>query len=214
MHSLKVVMQSFLHDRDKSLCIAIDKKGLCCKLKSKQNKYCSMHLSRYYKYDSFDLPPRKIKICKFVDCDAKHFALGYCQKHYKTHKKNLRSSRLCAVEKCYKNHYSFSFCETHYRNFRKYGEPVKIRKNQAHTGWHANNRKNKFKIKACIVPDCDIKNSPKTPLSKGLCSKHYSRWYRFKDYNITSKKEYTSLIKSKLVSDKNLDQNEESQKDN
>jgi hypothetical protein len=40
--------------------------------------------------------------------------------------------------------------------------------------------------KHCIVPGCDVKHGDqKRNLKKGLCNKHYLRWLRHGDYNIT-----------------------------
>ena len=54
------------------LCNAVEMSGAICFNHRSRGKYCAKHLSRLYKYQSFDLPPKKVKKCKFIDCNEIH----------------------------------------------------------------------------------------------------------------------------------------------
>lgn len=193
MHSLQEVMQNLLNDR-KGLCQAIEKDGVICfnYTRYKHGKYCIKHSARWQKNKSFDLPKKEINYCKMVDCNKKCHANGYCINHYRYKwSKNKRHGnagckKKCKINQCNEYSYVRGYCNKHYLKAIRYGDPNYQQKRILNSKKRIGLRKHQ----GCIVPGCDRQDAIKFKIVKGLCTKHYSRWIKFKDYNIASKKEY------------------------
>jgi len=194
MHSIQEVL---IEIREESTsCAAVERDGtICFNKKDNRSKYCSKHKKRFYKYGCFDLPRKKIKKCKFIDCENKNFAKEYCEKHYNKYlyapKNKLKK---CKVENCSKKRVSVNpYCGMHQTRKRKYGtlegngiKPHKFQKGHTVGRKRINHQ--------CIVPNCNA-TYLNDRIVKGLCKKHYIRWNKFKDYNIASKKNYLEKLK-------------------
>ena len=74
--------------------------------------------------------PRKSipNICSVVDCSEKHYARGWCRKHYQRWRKHgevslkLTEERGCSIKGCGGAHASRGWCDTHYRRWLKHGD--------------------------------------------------------------------------------------------
>lgn len=114
------------------------------------------------------------KSCKVAPCGRKVFGHGYCNMHYKRWRKTgdpgpaesiYRTG--CSVFSCEEPHAALGFCDTHYTRFRSSGEipTTPIRRYGAKK------------------PECSRKFCSIESLSKGLCSKHYSRAQLYRSYD-------------------------------
>jgi len=75
-----------------------------------------------------------MKICKVENCNSKHYALGYCNKHWRRFKNHgdplflvnpvVYDSDICKIEGCNKKRTSKGYCQTHYNRVLKYGDPT------------------------------------------------------------------------------------------
>lgn len=194
MHSLAEILAETR--KNSSLCMAIEKNhNLCFKERERDSKgkitskYCAMHRCRLRRYGSFDLPLKSIKKCKFIDCKEKFYGKGFCKKHYKKH---IRlNHKKCSLEECQNNVDAKGYCQKHYLRYKKNGDPNKFVKKSDYTvlfkNGHLPHNAGKIKYDRCIVPDCPVtkENNPyRQGITKGLCRKHYTRWYKHKDYTI------------------------------
>jgi hypothetical protein len=196
MHSLQEILAETR--KDSNLCCALERGGIVCyKKKYRTNKYCGMHQSRLSRFKSFDLPSKKVKSCKFIDCNEKPIALGYCNKHYRKTRIHKIINK-CEVEGCNSASLVKNLCNKHYRRLRRHGD---VHANFSHLRYrpikegHIPHNKGKFTTKICIAPGCEVKNGEPYRFTKGLCKKHYTRWKKFRDYNIASKKDYEEKLK-------------------
>lgn len=68
-----------------------------------------------------------MKICEIKDCDKKHYAKGYCQRHYKQYKRHgeitndkpLEKFDECAWSYCPFPVYAKGFCKSHYYMWKR-----------------------------------------------------------------------------------------------
>ncbi len=77
-----------------------------------------------------------MKVCKLDGCDDKHFAKGYCSRHYyqvRFHgritrvEKGKKHPEICKIEGCDNKEESLGFCRAHYKKHLKYGNPLEKR---------------------------------------------------------------------------------------
>ena len=80
MHSLLEILNETR--KDSNLCMAVERGGIICFGAIECKGLCQKHYQRYKKYKSYNLPPKEIKKCKFINCTKKHNAHGYCLIHY------------------------------------------------------------------------------------------------------------------------------------
>lgn len=66
-----------------------------------------------------------MKICKIEDCEVKHYANGYCQRHYKQYQRHGKITNEKTLEKwhtcccCILPHYAKGFCKSHYYMWKR-----------------------------------------------------------------------------------------------
>jgi hypothetical protein len=115
---------------------------------------------------------RKIRKCSARDCEAKHYAKGYCKKHYTQIARHGRLTpetergviRVCIVEGCERTDTIGQYCRKHARQIRTHGRLTPDREHQmGNVG--------------CRVPGCTNRHR-----AKGYCVKHYNqtRWQKIK----------------------------------
>ncbi len=187
MHSIQVIIADIR--KGSNLCVAVESSGtVCFKAKFRNRKYCAGHCSRLTRFGCFDLPSKEVKRCKFIDCSRSYYSKGYCRGHYMTCIAQARNKcKKCSVDDCVNKRSSAGkFCCMHQTRLARYG---KLEGNGKGRGWrtrfapgHSGREK---PYKECIATKCDT-NSNDSRIVKGLCTKHYQRWKRYKDYNIVS----------------------------
>jgi hypothetical protein len=197
MQSLKDIIYDIRKDSD--LCDAVETDGILCFNKKHAKGLCLKHYNRFRKYNSLNLPVKEIKKCKFIDCNDKHHAKEYCLKHYQSiwaiDKRNRSGLKKCKIDNCNDNEYVKGFCNKHYLKLERYGDPNY--KQTRNNGRNHPNVLGKRKYKKCIVLGCCHTSEIPNSIIKGLCTKHYQRWQKFKDYNIKTQKEYLTVMKQK-----------------
>ena len=115
---------------------------------------------------------RMMRKCTQLDCENKHYAKGFCKKHYTQLARHGRLTperergivRTCLVEGCARTDTIGQYCRKHARQIRTHGRLTPDREHQmGNTG--------------CRVPGCANKHR-----AKGYCVKHYNqvRWQRIK----------------------------------
>jgi hypothetical protein len=183
---------SLLERLHHGLCQAVERDGAICFSKRHGTaRYCGKHASRYRRHKSFDLPFKKIKYCKFIDCNNVYSTKGYCKSHYEilvSAPKNKRKK--CSIDECMKKRGSCSkFCPMHNSRISRYGTMEGNGKKRGHaTQFKVGNISRKKEPRRCIAASCD-KDSKTSKITKGLCSKHYQRWATHGDYNMSLYKE-------------------------
>lgn len=198
MHSLEEILKNAIGE-DKNRCQAIEKGGVVCyNKKAKNSKYCCKHASRLRRFKQLELP-KKIKACKILNCENKYYASGYCGKHYEQYKRK-NTIKKCDIKDCFKTCFGKrKYCSMHQLRLYKYGciEGNGIKRGIAGIMniKSLNKQMPKKEYKECIARQC-INNSSNNRITKGLCRTHYSRWLRYKDYNIASKKEFLEKQRS------------------
>jgi len=165
------------------LCQAVERDGSICFGKKKAKGYCEKHYDRMKRLGTIDLPIKKDRKCRFFDCDNIHFCNGYCKKHYK--KRFNKSKIKCYVDGCNNPKHGYGLCSTHLLRLKKHGDVDAVLKSGFDKGYKPPWTGTALHMK-CIVPGCDVKHGDeKRNLVKGLCNKHYLRWRRHGDYNIS-----------------------------
>lgn len=197
MHSLQEILKETRKDLE--LCCAIEKGGIFCySPKYKTSKYCTKHQSRISRLKSFDLPIKLVKKCKMILCEGKVVAKNYCNKHYRKRKLIIETKR-CSVPDCSRVMYVKELCNMHYRRRRRYGD---LNANFSHMRYRNFNEniiphnKGKNIGNKCLAWNCTIRNGFPHRFTKGLCKKHFSRWKKYGDFTIASKKEYLEKNKN------------------
>ena len=183
---------SLLHQQHHGLCIAVERDGvLCFNNRRKGSRYCSKHITRRIRYKSVDLPIRPSKGCKFIDCNAPHYAKGFCRPHYSRYVSRPRNVlKKCVVPECGSKRAQLNkYCSKHNTRLHRYGS---LEGNGKTRGWstqfkpgHASTKTKHYK--KCIVTECPTDNN-EASIVKGLCPKHYQRWKKYKDYNFVLRK--------------------------
>ena len=165
------------------LCTAIEAEGVLCFNKKHSKGYCYKHYDRVKAHGSVNLPPKKVRKCKFIDCDKPHHCKGYCKKHFRG--KQYKSKEKCSVDECMNPKHGHGLCATHQLRLKKHGDVNTVLKSGFDKGYKPIWTGTVLHPK-CIVPGCDVKHGDqKRRLRKGLCNKHYLRWRRHGDYNVT-----------------------------
>lgn len=119
--------------------------------------------------------PFKNRKCTYVDCGRKHFAKGYCTKHYARFKKYGHAAiagtksggslfGICLVASCGNKSLAKGLCNAHWLNLQRHGSAVVPRRRIKGTPG----------ITVCIVDGCGD-----AVKSRDYCSLHYSRVIRF-----------------------------------
>lgn len=70
---------------------------------------------------------------------------------------------MCSVTACPGKHYARGLCESHYTKLRKYGDPLRVRRN--------NNGLTQGTVRTCSVEGCDDVHQ-----ARGYCETHYRRF--------------------------------------
>ena len=115
---------------------------------------------------------RKTKRCSSRDCENRHYAKGFCKKHYTQLARHGRLTperergvvRVCGVDRCGRTDTIGQFCRKHARQIRTHGRLTpELEHMMGNLG--------------CQQPGCQ---SPHR--AKGHCVKHYNqlRWQRIK----------------------------------
>lgn len=163
------------------LCKAIEHGGKLCFNQKHAKGYCYKHYDRVRAHGSVNLPAKKPKRCKFIDCQNKYFCKGYCEKHYKL-KNQYKSKVKCSVEGCNNVKHGHGLCTTHQQRLKKHGDVNTVHKSGFKKGYTPSFTGSKLHEK-CIAPNCNVKNGDqKRNITKGLCNKHYLRWRRYGVY--------------------------------
>jgi hypothetical protein len=111
------------------------------------------------------LPPIKEKTCTVEKCSARHYAKGFCKKHYAQVLKHGKLAperergaiRVCKVEKCGRTDTINWYCRKHARQIRVYGKLTPERE-------HVMGRQ------GCVISKCKEKHR-----AKGFCTRHYNQ---------------------------------------
>ena len=117
-------------------------------------------------------PRRKQKACRLESCRSRHYAKGYCKKHYTqvlrhgrlTPERERGVIRICKAPGCSETDTIRYYCRKHARQIRVHGRLTPEREH------NMNNE-------GCSVDGCGGSHR-----AKGLCAKHYNqrRWQRIK----------------------------------
>ncbi len=176
MHTLDEILK---HTREGlKLCTAVEDGGSICFNKVKSKKLCEKHYRRLRNTGTINLIPKKQKKCKFIDCDDKHRARGYCIKHYKQF---IKSKIICNVDNCSTPISSKKLCKKHYTRMLKYGD-VNGRANYKPYFHEPEKRRITPRLHfKCIAPKCEH-TFETSRLRKGLCRNHYYKWSKYGDY--------------------------------
>jgi len=110
------------------------------------------------------------KYCKADDCEGRHYAKGYCKKHYTqvskhgalTPDRERNAPRECKVPSCGRTDTIRWYCRKHYRQMKRYG---RLTPEREHVMGH----------KGCKKTGC-----PEPHRANGYCARHYNqeRWRR------------------------------------
>lgn len=111
-----------------------------------------------------------VTACEATDCVGRHYAKGYCKKHYTqvlkhgelTPERERDEPRVCKVTGCGRTDTIRYYCRKHARQMTRYGRLTPERE-------HVMGRA------GCKKPGC-----PEPHRAKGLCARHYNqdRWKR------------------------------------
>jgi hypothetical protein len=103
------------------------------------------------------------RICSVDDCDEKHYAHGWCHRHYQSNRASVQA-RTCAAPGCDEGHYAKGLCRLHWKRQRKSGDP---RVDVPKRAWGQ---------QGCAYPGC-----PEPHVGKGFCANHLKRFNRYGD---------------------------------
>lgn len=106
-------------------------------------------------------------LCSSISCRKKHYALGYCKKHYTQFSRHGRLTLerergrdrvICSVANCKKvTHGCNTHCKKHYHQIKTYG---RLTPEKEHVMGHV----------GCFILKCKEKHR-----AKGFCTKHYNK---------------------------------------
>lgn len=112
-----------------------------------------------------------MKKCSVVGCDQKHYAKGYCKKHYRRflkygdplaggrwYKHIKASEQVCSVDGCNNLVQARGWCSKHYKRWELYGDPL------------ADFTR--------VRGECSVEGCTELVHAKGYCKVHYDRWKR------------------------------------
>lgn len=63
-----------------------------------------------------------MRVCSLECCFEKHYAKGFCKKHYDRQRRQ-NSNKTCFMIGCSSKHYALGLCENHYGRLRRHGDP-------------------------------------------------------------------------------------------
>ena len=154
------------------LCEAIEKNGVICFKNKHCRGYCLTHYTRLIRNGSVNLPDKKQKKCKFIDCDFVYYSNGYCKNHYNKWKRKT-SNKKCHVVNCNKKT-TGKYCSMHRTRLATYGTLEGSGRKKGY--FLQDNPYITPKIyRECLAKDCH-RNSNDFRITKGLCPRHYQRW--------------------------------------
>lgn len=99
-----------------------------------------------------------MKLCSIPDCNTKHYAKGFCKKHYRARRAQPANTKSCSLADCKNEHYGKGFCKRHYSQHRRATLPP-----PSYQKGH----------KVCSVDSCGASHN-----ARGYCSMHYERFKR------------------------------------
>jgi len=179
-----------------------------CDEKQRRYGYCNKHSVRYKKhgdplivkkpnYKNRKKTTKKIRLCSLDGCNKIHCALGYCQKHYYRYKKhgdpnftlfNKNGSGYVDgnIRYIYKPNHPNSFkngrIQEHvYIMSENINRPINKDEKVIHkNGDKLDNRLENLELHK-VSDICSVYRCFGKVRSKGYCSKHYTRFLKFKD---------------------------------
>lgn len=105
------------------------------------------------------------RTCSATDCEARHYAKGYCKKHYAqilrhgklTPERERGAVRVCLVEGCGRTDTIKFYCRKHARQLRVHGRLTPEREH------------------VVGLVGCRVKGCKEPHRAKGYCAVHYNR---------------------------------------
>lgn len=64
-----------------------------------------------------------MRICTTEGCGRKHYARGYCAKHYRYWQARGLTGNKCTIDGCDDGRFSNGYCKMHYDRFLRHGDP-------------------------------------------------------------------------------------------
>ncbi len=95
------------------------------------------------------------RTCTTDGCDEKHYARGWCHRHYQQHRADW-ARRACTI--CGGPYYSLGLCRLHWQRQRRSGDSL------------ADVPKRSWGQQSCSFPGCEEPH-----VAKGFCNKHWLR---------------------------------------
>lgn len=79
-----------------------------------------------------------MKTCSIQECQNKHKAFGYCDKHYQRYKKHndpliAHPKKRCSAAGCNNTHYGLGYCDKHYQRLKKHNNINHVRQPKFNT---------------------------------------------------------------------------------
>lgn len=104
------------------------------------------------------------RACKTRDCNQRHYAKGFCKKHYTqvlrhgklTPERERGVTRVCAAKDCGRTDTIHGYCRKHARQIRVHGHLTP-------------EREHLMGFVGCTVPNCRGEHR-----ARGLCAQHYN----------------------------------------
>jgi hypothetical protein len=97
--------------------------------------------------------------CAVAGCERPYYARGLCKRHYERAKSapavRQGSGKPCRVDGCVRSHYARGFCVLHFARWRRYGNPLTVRRAKDH------------------APTCSVPGCTRPFKARGLCRAHY-----------------------------------------
>lgn len=118
-----------------------------------------------------------MQICSVNYCESKHYAKGFCKRHYDRYRKygdplkisDRFKKKKCKVPGCDNKYHAYDLCGMHYARYKAHGSYELPEK----------------EIKICYVKGCK-----KTVKSRGLCEKHYAKFRAYGDPNVVKQERH------------------------
>lgn len=169
-----------LKNLNHGLCEAVERDGTICFNQIHCKGFCYKHYHRLWRFGSVNLPDRKVKKCKFIDCGEDYSAKGYCYNHYRQYMRRT-TKHLCEAEGCTKPSIG-KYCSMHRTRLKRYGSLDGSGRKKGGNFKPGNTYITPKEYKTCIAKECG-RNSNDYKITRGLCPKHYRRWKLYGVYN-------------------------------